>query len=133
MKTHFVTCNTKNAITIRHAILGEVDLACGRRPAYFKRKRLPKCLPCLRASVVESGTSPPEAATTDDRAALQTYEVSVKDLKLVGSTWQDRVDGTTFVLLAVEWTAVDSDDGMKVPVLIGRYKDANASETSTEE
>ena len=33
----------------------------------------------------------------------------------------------------VEWTAVDSDDSMKVPVLIGCYKDANASETSTEE
>jgi len=126
-KTHYVTCPNSHATIIRHDILGVVSLACDRRPAYYKRKKLPMCVGCLNLLTVNNKAGEKESTSPSDAEALKALPIDAADQKLIGRSWQDREDASMFTLDSVQWTMVDSDDGKRLPMLIGNYSQSSDS------
>jgi hypothetical protein len=110
-KTHNETCSNKNATTLQHPILGSVSLSCDRSPVYFNRKKFSMCINYLKASTVRPDAGEKETSKPLDVEALEALTIDEVDRTLIGKTWIDREDASTFMLKSVEWTLVDSVDG----------------------
>ena len=122
-KTHYETCCNRSATYLRHHILGSMSLACDRSPLYFNRKKFSMCINCLKASTVRPDAGEKETSKPLDVEALEALTIDEVDRTLIGETWFDREDASTFMLKAVEWTLVDSVDGTQIPVLVGIHTD----------
>ena len=77
---------------------------------------------------LERGARDEERAPTCSDADLKNFYVDPQDQALVGETWRDWEDnGAKFVLKSIEWSRVDSEDGKRIPVLIGLYEEVGNS------
>ena len=85
-----------------------MSLACDRSPLYFNRKKFLMCINCLKASTVRKDAGEKETPNPLDVEALEALTIDEVDRTLIGETWFDREDASTFMLKAVEWTLVDS-------------------------
>jgi hypothetical protein len=82
---------------------------------------------CLKGSLSKPGTSLEEKSSAEDLEEIQSLVIDDSDLLLVGQKWTDREDAAEFQLNSVQWILVDSDDGNKIPTLIGNYANLGTS------
>jgi len=116
-------CSNIIATVIRDETLGHVALSCARRPAFFNRKKLPKCIGCLKTAVSKPGVGEEETTEPSEAKALEALPISETDLALLHSNWKDREDFGEFELTSMQWMFVDSHDGEAIPQLVGYYKE----------
>ena len=79
------------------------------------------------AADLPSGAGDKEIYPTSD-ADLRNFHIDPQDRALVGKTWIDREDnGAKFTLKSIEWSRVDSQDGVRTPMLIEDYGEVGIS------
>ena len=127
-EAYYLTCKNKHATVVRDGTLGSVSFACGRRPAYYQGKKLPMCIGCLSTSISKAGAGKEETTAAADVERLKALSIDTADIDLVGKSWVDRLDGTSFRLESVVWTFLDSHDSKCASELIGSYIDENNSD-----
>jgi hypothetical protein len=85
------------------------------------------CIGCLTESLSRPGVSPEEVSSSEDLKVIESLVIEDSDLALVSQKWMDREEKTQFELVSVLWTLVDSNDGLRVPTLIGNYENVGSA------